>query len=534
MMDFILYGGSVYSMAEEGAAQAIGVKDGKICFVGSDEEAALLPAKKRIDLQGQTVLPGFNEGHMHLASYAFTYYNVPLFDCESVEACGQAVRAYIKAHPQASWVYARGWNEDYFTTHRYPAKADLDAISTEIPILMVRVCGHLGVCNSAAFEQIKALPEAASWRKQMQEESGLLYEGACELFYRILPKPTNEYVEELLTAGMQDLNRCGITTCQTDDFVAIPGADWRQMMEVYQQLEQKGRMTVRVYEQCIFENQNGLQEFLEAGYRTGQGGDYFKIGPLKLIQDGSLGARTALLKRPYMGTKEEYGLAVFNQQELDAMILLAHREGMQLAVHCIGDRAMEMVLDALEKAQKEAPREDCRHGLVHVQLSNMAILERMRRDDVIAYIQPVFVEYDMDMVSQRIEKERQEAIYAWKSMEDLGILTVGGSDAPIESFNVLNNLYYAVTREKLSGGPVGGWKPEQKVSIKEAVSMFTTHGAKACFQEDEIGRLLPGMQADLVILSDDPFAVEPHQLPNIQVRATIVGGKCVYQAEIKN
>lgn len=531
MLDAILYHGSVYSMENGQVYEAIGIEGDTVRFLGSNEEAEKQIAEQRIDLHGRTVLPGFNEGHMHLASYAFTYCNAPLFDCRSVEECQEAVRAYLEKHPEAPWVYARGWNEDYFAEKRYPTKADLDAISEEIPILMVRVCGHLGVCNSAAFKRIDALKEAQAWQQQMQEESGLLYEGACELFYRILPKPAQAYVEELLLNGMKALNECGITTCQTDDFVAIPGADWQQMIAAYQSLEAKNQMTVRVYEQCIFENLTGLQAFLQAGYRTGQGGEYFRIGPLKLIQDGSLGAKTALLSQPYKGSKDEYGLAVFTQQELDALIDTAHEAGMQIAVHCIGDRAMQMTLEALEKAQKRTPRTDCRHGLVHVQISNREILERMSRGGVIAYIQPVFIDYDMDMVSARVREAQQDCIYAWKSMQELGILTVGGSDAPIERFDVLSNLYYAVTREKLAGGPKGGWKPEQKVSMQEAVAMFTTHAAKACFQEDRIGRLLPGMKADLVVLSQDPFLVDPHTLPQIEVQATMIGGQIVYQKE---
>lgn len=215
------------------------------------------------------------------------------------------------------------------------------------------------------------------------------------------------------------------------------------------------------------------------------------------------------------------------------MILLAHREKMQIAVHCIGDRAMEMTLASLEKAQREYPRTDCRHGLVHVQLSNRRILEKMAENQVIAYIQPVFVEYDMDMAPQRVEEAQQECIYAWKTMEELGILTVGGSYAPIENFDVLNNIYYAVTREKLSGGPQGGWMPEQRVSVREALAMVTTHGAKACFQEEQLGRLRPGMMADLTVLSEDPFEAEPHCLPQIQIRATLSGGRLVYENHLE-
>ena len=529
-MDTLLYNGRIYTMEEEGkTAQAIGIENNKIVFIGSDAEAETLSAVNRIDLQGRIVLPGFIEGHMHLASYGHIHHHVTLFHCRSVEECLEEIRRYLLAHPQAAYVFARGWNEDYFTVKRYPTREELDAVCPDMPVELVRVCGHMSVCNSCAIEKIDQLPEATSYRAQNQIVDGFLYENAIELFDAILPEPTLEEVEEMLLFAMRDLNRCGITTCQTDDFGAIAGAGWNRIIEAYKDLESRGLMTVRVYEQCLFTQQKLFEKFLAAGHRTGMGGEYFKIGPLKLLQDGSLGAKTALLTKPYKDSSD-YGIAIFSQTELDSMIELAHRSGMQIAVHCIGDGAMNMVLDSLERAQRLWPRSDCRHGIVHVQLSTREVLERMAANDVIAYIQPVFVDYDMDMVPQRVDGPFED-IYAWQSMEDLGILTVGGSDAPVESFDVLNNLYYAVTREHLAGGPEGGWLPEQKVSTYQAVSMFTTHGAKACFQESELGRLLPGMLADLVVLSDDPFEMEGHAIRNIRVEMTMVSGRVVYSNE---
>ncbi len=527
-MDTVLYNGRIYTMESEGQwYEAAGIVDGRIAVMGSSLEAETWDALKRIDLQGRTVLPGFNEGHMHLASYGHINHHVTLFHCHSVEECLEEIRKYHAEHPQATYVFARGWNEDYFVDKRYPTRQELDEICPDVPVELVRVCGHMSVCNSCAIRAIDELPQAAEFRAVDQIVDGFLYENAVELFDAILPAPTLEEVEEMLLYAMKNLNRCGITTCQTDDFGAIAGAGWNRIIEAYKDLEAKGLMTVRVYEQCLFTRQSQFEEFLEAGHRTGQGGDYFKIGPLKLLQDGSLGAKTALLTKPYIDSSD-YGIAIFTQDELDSIVGLAHKNDMQIAVHCIGDGAMNMVLDSLERAQQLWPRSDCRHGIVHVQLSNREILQRMAANDVIAYIQPVFVDYDMDMVPQRVDGPYQD-IYAWKTMEDLGILTVGGSDAPVESFDVLNNIYYAVTREHLKGGPEGGWLPEQKVSAYQAVSMFTVHGAKACFQEENLGRLLPGMVADLVVLSEDPFAVEGHDIRNIQVTATIVSGQVVYE-----
>ncbi len=531
-MDTLLYNGRIYTMEEEGqAVQAIGIENDKIVFVGSNAEAEKLGAENRIDLQGRTVLPGFNEGHMHLASYGHIYHHVTLFHCCSVEECLDEVRRYRSEHPQAAYVFARGWNEDYFTEKRYPTKEELDAVCPDVPVELVRVCGHMSVCNSCAIDKIDQLSQAAAFRAADQIVDGFLYENAIELFDAILPPPTLEEVEEMLLYAMRDLNKCGITTCQTDDFGAIAGAGWDRIIEAYKDLEARSLMTVRVYEQCLFTRLTQFEEFLAAGHRSGQGGEYFKIGPLKLLQDGSLGAKTALLTKPYEDSSD-YGIAIFTQDELDSMIGLAHRNQMQIAVHCIGDGAMNMVLDSFEKVQRLWPRSDCRHGIVHVQLSTREILERMAKNDVIAYIQPVFVDYDMDMVPQRVSGPLQD-IYAWKSMEDLGILTVGGSDAPVESFDVLNNLYYAVTREHLKGGPAGGWLPEEKVSAYQAVSMFTTHGAKACFQESKIGRLLPGMLADLVVLSNDPFEVDGHALREVQVEMTMISGRVVYERDVQ-
>ena len=318
-MDTLLYNGRIYTMEAEGkTVQAIGIENNKIVFIGSDAEAKTLSTVNRIDLQGRIVLPGFIEGHMHLASYGHIHHHVTLFHCRSVEECLEEIRRYLLAHPQAAYVFARGWNEDYFTVKRYPTREELDAVCPDMPVELVRVCGHMSVCNSCAIEKIDQLTEATSYRAQNQIVDGFLYENAIELFDAILPEPTLEEVEEMLLFAMRDLNRCGITTCQTDDFGAIAGAGWNRIIEAYKDLESRGLMTVRVYEQCLFTQQKLFEEFLAAGHRTGMGGEYFKIGPLKLLQDGSLGAKTALLTKPYKDSSD-YGIAIFSQTELDSL-----------------------------------------------------------------------------------------------------------------------------------------------------------------------------------------------------------------------
>ena len=171
-----------------------------------------------------------------------------------------------------------------------------------------------------------------------------------------------------------------------------------------------------------------------------------------------------------------------------------------------------------------------RHGIVHVQITTKKILERMAKLGIVAYIQPVFIGYDMTIVEDRVGYERMQDTYAWKTMDDMGILTVGGSDAPIESFDIMENIYFAVTREKLAGGPEGGWLPHQKVSVNDAVKMFTTHAAKARFGENEFGQIKEGFHADLTVLSDNIYEIDPHEIKNVKAVRTVVAGKTVYEA----
>lgn len=532
MLDRLLCNGIVHTMDEERpTAEAVGIKDGRIAFVGSNEEAAAMEAAEKVDLGGKTVLPGFNEGHMHLGGYSFSNMNVKLADARSVQDILDSLKQRLAEEPDAKWLYGRGWNDQNFTDEkRYPTREELDSVSSDIPILVVRACGHAAITNTIGMEKIVALPEAEEMMAdRIHPTTGELNEGAVKLFYKVMEERSVEEVEKLLLFGMNKLAECGITCCQTDDLKAIPAAPWRTVIQAYKNLEARGEMPVRIYEQCLFTENEAFEEFVAEGYRTGQG-DVFKIGPLKLLLDGSLGARTAALTKPYVGTKDSYGILIFTQEQMNRFAVLAQKENIQIAVHCIGDRAMEVTLEAFEEANRQYPGTDRRHGIVHAQLTTREILDRMAKDDVVAYIQPVFVATDMDITEARVGEEWMQETYAWKTMNELGILTVGGSDAPVESFDIMDNIYFAVTRQKLNGFPEGGWLPQEKVSVYEAVEMFTTHGAKSAFQENELGKLKEGFKADMVVLEEDVFAVPDDRIKDIAVCETIMGGKTTYRA----
>lgn len=531
MLDRLFYNGVVKTMNDDmPLAQAVGVKDGRICFVGSDEEAAALSAEERIDLKGKLMLPGFNEGHMHLATYSFTNSNIAMHKFTSVAECLDSVKKRLADKPDSQWIFGRGFNEDLFTDERrYPTKEELDAIRDDIPIMLVRSCGHVAACNTLAVQKIAAFPEAADMGRLIDLETGVVTEAATKVFYKIINEPSVEEVEEMLHFGLEQLVKEGITMCQTDDLRAVPGADWKKVLAAFQNLEKKGNMPARVYEQSQFIRFEEFEKYLKAGYRSNQGGEYFRTGPLKLIEDGSLGARTAALSVPYPGTDKK-GILLFTQEELDRFVVTAQKYKMPVAVHCIGDASMDVTIKAIERARKEYPAEDIRHGIVHAQLTRPDILEKMAELDIIAYIQPVFVGSDMDIVAERVSPEWMEHTYAWKTMDNMGILTVGGSDAPVESFSVLENIYFAVTRQKKNGTPEGGWLPKEKLTVEEAVKLFTVNAAKACYQENDTGMIKNGMRADLVVLNENIFEIAPEEIKNVTVSQTVTGGKTVYLA----
>ena len=351
-MDTIFFNGCIRTLDDsEKVAEAVGIENGRIVFVGTDKEAEAFSCKKRIDLKGRLMLPGFVDTHMHMLHYAFVERSVKLFDCTSVEEMLAAAKKRLEESKgqKLTWLYCRGWNEEHFDKPRYPHKDELDALSTEIPIIMVRVCGHVAVCNSCGLELLKKIPEFPEIEKEVDLDTGLLKENAVQFYSSVLEAPSQEEVEGYIKYSAKKLNECGFTGVQSDDLASLPGKNWRRIMASYKALDARGELSIRHYEQCLFERAEDAKAFIEEGYRTGQRGDHFTIGPMKLIQDGSLGARTAAMNEPYEDSPGNTGIITFSQEELDDLFAFFDRHQMQAAVHCIGDRAMDMVIEAAAK-----------------------------------------------------------------------------------------------------------------------------------------------------------------------------------------
>jgi hypothetical protein len=373
-----------------------------------------------------------------------------------------------------------------------------------------------------------------------------LTESAVSLKSELFKEITVEEIEELLIKAHEDLNKVGITGVHSADFSTLPAGSWRKVIKAYKSLEKKDELRVRTYEQCMFNNIEIIEEFLESGYKTGDGSDLFKIGPLKLLVDGSLGARTAYMKEPYRDDQNTNGILIFNKEELEEIFGKAQKNGIQIAVHAIGDGAIELNADLLDelnekvevkitgklknkvKINEKEEKNPLRHGIIHAQFTNKEILNKMKNGGLVAYIQPVFIDSDMKIAEERAGEDRLEKAYAWKSMRDMGIKTAGGSDAPVEGFDIMENIYFAVTRQNREGNLEEGWMPEEKLCVEDAVRLFTIDAAFPSFEENIKGSIEKGKLADMVVLGKNIFAIEPDEIKDTEIIYTIMGGEIVY------
>ncbi len=538
-MKTIYYNGRVYTGSLP-LAEAFIEEDGKFTFAGTSEKA--LEQKRDedrlIDLDGRFVCSGFNDSHMHLLGFGNALNSARLEShTGSLREMLDCLREFKESRVirENTWIMGRGWNQDYFSDEkRMPDRHDLDQVSRDVPVCAVRACGHCLVVNSRALELLGVngdtpQPDGGQIGMENGQPDGRFFDNAMDQVYDAIPVPDKEDIKAMLVEGCRALNACGVTSCQSDDYSAFRAVPWAVVNEAYRELEQEGRLTVRVYEQSNFTSLRELKAFVEAGNRTGTGSSRFKIGPLKMLGDGALGARTAYLSRPYADDPSACGLPVFSQETMDEMIGYANEQGMQVAVHAIGDACLDRVLGACEKALAACPREDHRHGIVHCQITRPDQLKKIAAMKLHVYAQSIFLDYDIRMVRARVGEELASTSYSWKTLMKDGVTVSNGTDCPVERPDALAGIQCAVTRKTLNGD-VGPYLPEEAFTVQEALDSYTIAGARASFEEEFKGRIAPGMAADFVILGQDPFETEPEKLREIPVEATYVGGSCVYRA----
>lgn len=538
-MDLIFHNGHVWTGdGKWSQAQAAAVKNDKIFAVGSNEDILALKDtdSEVIDLKGRSLLPGFNDSHLHLIGHALNRAKVDLSHCTSIDEVVYTLRAFIDEHGVAKgeWVYGWGWNQEQFQEKRKPTRKDLDQASTGHCIAITRTCCHTLSANSMALQKVgvdREAPAIAGGKVVVDEQgvpTGVLDENAMSLITGKQPSLDKEDLKKMITDAAEDFIAAGLTSVQTDDLYHLGSDLLPTLCEAYRELETEGNLPIRVNLQCLLPTEEELKGFLDSGYRTGQGSAYFKIGPLKLLTDGSLGARTALLSEPYISTPETRGVPVLTSEELEKLVNLAAEHKMQVAAHAIGDAAVEMVLNAYKKAAALYPRPNARYRVIHASLVRPDQLDRFVDQDVIADIQPSFTGSDYMLIEQHLGAKRAEWAYRWKDYIDRGVKTAGSSDCPVENYVPLDGIYAAVTRQDRAGNPPGGWFPEQRLTIDESLFIYTMGSAYSSFEEEIKGSITPGKLADLVVLSEDVTKVDQGDIKDLKTDMTVAGGKIVY------
>jgi predicted amidohydrolase YtcJ len=519
----------VHARIYHSSLDAVLIEDGVIQKLGTTAEIARQLSDKDlvVDLNGACLAPGFIDSHMHLLEYGQLLHQLQLFDVHSGdELLARVHQAAVQAASKDTWIIGRGFNEELFSEPGLPDKAALDAVSGEHPVALTRVCGHQMLVNSRAMELAGIAEDSTIDGGRIDYARGHLYETALNIMHSVEPVPSGQELKEWLLTAMKKVNSYGITSVGSDDFISTR-ADWKAVMDAFLQLSYQQKMTVRVREQCEFLSLEDFAAFLDEGYSTGIGEEFFTIGPLKLVTDGSLGARTAALSRPYADEAGSRGMMLYTDAEMRVFMELAARYNMPTICHAIGDRAVDHVLKLLEKVI--LPGNPLGHGLVHCQIMRPEQVQKICDMKLKCFVQTGFIDGDAGILVKRVGAKRAASAYPFHSLYQ-GTLVCNGSDAPVEEPDVMRGLQLAVTRTSLDGK--NSMNPAEALSLEEALTTFLENGAKA-LEEPTLGSIAPGQKADLVVLGQDPALVKPQEIHTVPVLMTIVGGEVVYDASEK-
>jgi predicted amidohydrolase YtcJ len=537
-MDLILLNGNIFTVDEKQKyAQAVGINGNKIEIVGSNQD--VLRCKNEttqvIDLEGKTAIPGFNDGHLHLLNHGIIKDNIILQGCTDKFQVIQRTKDYIgeRKIPKGEWVEGRGWNQNLFKEKVMLTRHDLDQISPEHLIVLTRVCGCMCVVNTAGLKAMGVFdsPPFIEGGEIELDESGIptgRMLGNAEVFtYGFIPKLSKEKIKKYIVHSMEYYVKAGITSAQACD-LGLAKCSFQDILEAYFELDQEGKLPIRANEMIYLDKKELLQEFLSLGYKTGDGSDFFKIGPYKLQPDGSLGSRTAYLSSPYEDDPSTQGVLNNSPREFYHLIELAYTNGLQIVADAIGDGTLDMVLEAYKKLMDKYPKADPRFCIDHCQITTEEILDKFKKYGVIGGLEVVFLSSDISIVEDRVGKDRAKWTYNWKGFLDRGIPIAIGSDSPVESCNPMHGIYAAVVRKDFDGVPDGGWLPEQKLTLEEAIYGYTLGPAYCTYEESIKGSITPGKLADITVLSENIFAIDPDRLKDVTAEMTIVDGKIVH------
>jgi predicted amidohydrolase YtcJ len=533
-MSRVLYlNGNIYTMdAQQPRAQAFAVDNttGRILAVGTNDEVRRVGSQHAdlIDLRGRTVLPGFIDAHIHLLDTAYRAHYIDAGQSSSEDEAAELVRQRAAQTPVGSWILGGHWDKNLWPGGNFPSKASLDAAAPEHPVALWSKDGHMLWVNSLALQRANITAETsdpangAILRTSSGEPLGVLQEeAATSLVYRVIGPPNAELNRVLIRRTLQALQKSGITT--------IHDIEGEISLNLFTELRNSGELGVRV--QMILPRQM-LPQLRTQGINNDEN-DLLRVGGIKIFADGTLGSQTAAMLESFEGTNN-YGILTIPEQEMLDTVSDATEMGLVIAIHAIGDRAAQVALNSIERAQEliaeqgtpSNPASGLRYRLEHVQLITPEDLERMRRLGVIASIQPFHAVADRD-IAERYWGKRHRRAFAYRTMHNMGIPLALGSDAPVEIFDPLHILYAAtLRRDPAIQRPA--WLPDQALSVADALWGYTLGGAYAGAEEQRKGSLSVGKLGDAVVLREDILSVPQEKMSENGVQATILGGNVVY------
>ena len=498
-------------------------RDGKISLILKSGERRPKKADWKVDMGGKTLVPGMIDAHGHVMGLGAQLVRLDLSETNSLDEALAKIRTYAASNPN-KWILGSGWNQERWKLGRFPTAAELDAAVSDRPVWLERVDGHAGWANSRAIAagNVTAAtrdPNGGRIERAAGKPAGVFVDGAMDLITRNIPAPTPREQNAAFLAAQEKLFSLGVTTAAD---MGTTLADWM----TYRRMGDLGLLKMRILSYA-----SGVDTALAV---AGQGptpwlyADRLRMGGIKIIGDGALGSRGAWLKADYADAPGNKGLIFFSDDQLLNLMIRGSMDGFQIAVHAIGDRANQQVLDAIE-VLSETYKGDRRWRIEHAQIVDPKDLPRFGKFGTIASMQPVHQTSDMHMVEARLGTARLEGAYAWRSMLQNGSRLAFGSDFPVESPDPWAGWATSFTRQDASGQPFGGWRPEEAVTREQGWAGFTTGAAYAGFAEDKIGRIALGMRADFLIIDRDPLLASPGDLRATKVIETWVGGDRVWQ-----
>lgn len=548
MLDRLLYNGSIHTLKNEAdIVEALGIQDGKIVFAGTDKEAfAHYDAREAIDLGGKTVIPGLGDSHMHFYALCQALTTVDLGGCVSKAEAIARLRKKATATPKGEWVRGSNFDQSKWadSADQLPTRHDLDTASTEHPIVIKRACLHTAVANTAALEKAgigKGYSPEPGGTAEFEADgypNGILREQATKVFDEIIPDPLINPAckRTIMVEQLQKMASLGMTAMHT---YAADIWKYTESAEDYAALDREGLLPLRV---TVYQDKlEKLQDQpVTPSIMLDDPHTKVYVGGYKLFCDGSLGSRSAALYAPYADDPSTTGIVVEDQDALEEKMLRASRAGIQCAVHAIGDRALDMVITAIEHTRSALLTEGWsqqqvdalpKFRIIHAQLATPELIRRMRQLPVVLDIQPVFFLTDMHWVEERLGPVRKKNGYLWHTYLANDLLLTGGSDAPVESYAPMPAIYSAVTRKDLSGWPDDGMQPEEKLSVYEALCLFSKNLPHATCGSVSTGTLEAGKFADLAVLDRDIFTIPPEEILKVQVERTMLAGKDTWLRE---